>query len=139
MWERATGRFESPAATDVSVVGLTVTGVHDHALVHDAAGIHAITSAPFVADVLPSAAGPAVTRIHALSLSMLLLVLLLEFLLLLDLLLCCHRCIMILQHDVLAVAFFYLAHAGKVFQSLEGDILHSHMSEKSFCPWSETF
>jgi hypothetical protein len=157
---------------NVSVVGLTVTGLLD------AAVIHAIAGASFVAGV-SSVAGPTVTGIHALSLFMLLLVLLLMFLLLALLLLaymimpwsmmllasmllqvllllqvfllllallllasmlfpCQCSCwavasvsavvgntvavIIILQHDVLAVAF-----------------LISPMPEKSFGPWRETF
>ncbi len=70
--------------------------------------------------------------VHALAVLLLVLLLLLELLLLSS-----------LHHDIAAwctgCCFSYLAHAGKVFQSLEGDPLHSHMSEKSFCPWSETF
>jgi hypothetical protein len=37
---------------------------------------------------------------------------------------------MMLQHDVFAVAGSSLAHAGKVFQSLKGDLVHSPMPEK---------
>jgi hypothetical protein len=69
------------AVANVSVVALTVTGVHDHALIHDVGGIYAVASVSFDAGV-SSAAGPAVTGVHTLSLSMLLLVLLPMFLLL---------------------------------------------------------
>jgi hypothetical protein len=47
--------------------------------------------------------------------------------------------IIVLQHDFLTVCCFSLNHAGKVFQSLEGDLFHSLMVEKSSAPLRGTF
>ncbi len=47
-----------------------------------------------------------------------------------------------LQHDVLAVAFFPVPMpemSSGLFRSLEADLLHSQMPEKDSGPWNATF